>query len=57
MLLERAHRFCVKYMQGLSIRTRTDAALSLLGIYSIESEIDFRKLTLFGQFCRNISNC
>ena len=52
-----AHRFCVKYMQGLSIRTRTDAALSLLGIYSIESEIDFRKLTLFGQFSRNISNC
>ena len=48
--------FCVKYMQGLSIRSRTGAALSLLGIYSIESEIDFRKLTLFGQFCRNISN-
>ena len=57
MLLERAHIFCVKYMQGLSIRSRTGAALSLLGIYSIESEIDFRKLTLFGQFCRNISNC
>ena len=56
-LLERAHRFCVKYMQGLSIRTRTDAALSLLGIFSIESEIDLRKLTLFGQFCRNNMKC
>ena len=41
MLLERAHMFCVKYMQGLSKNTRTDAALSLLGIYSIESEIEF----------------
>ena len=56
-LLERAHRFCVKYMQGLSIRTRTDAALSLLGIFSIESEIDLRKLTLFGQFCGNNMKC
>ena len=56
-LLERAHRFCVKYMQGLSIRTRTDAALSLLGIFSIESEIDLRQLTLFGQFCRNNMKC
>ena len=44
-------------MQGLNIRTRTDAALSLLGIYSIESEIDFKKLILFGQFCRNDLNC
>ena len=57
MLLERANRFCVKYIQGLSIRTRTDVTLSLLRICSIESEIDFRKLTIFGQFCRNISNC
>ena len=57
IMLERVHRFCVKYMQGLSIRTRTDVALSLLGIYSIQSEIDFRNLTLFGQVCRDISNC
>ena len=57
LILERAHRFCVKFMQGLNIRTRTDAALSLLGIYSIESEIDFKKLILFGQFCRNDLNC
>ena len=57
LLLERAHRFCVKYMQGLSTRTRTDSALSLLGMFSIEFEIDLRKLTLFGQFCRNNMNC
>ena len=29
LILERAHRFCVKFMQSLNIRTRTDAALSL----------------------------
>ena len=57
LLLERAHRFCIKYMQGLSTRTRTDAALSLLGTFSIESEIDFRKLILFGQSCRNNMKC
>ena len=28
-------------------------AISMLGILSIESEIYLRKLTLFGQFCRN----
>ena len=33
LLLERAHLFCVKYMQGLNTRTRTDAALSLLGMF------------------------
>ncbi|MCG8048280.1 MAG: reverse transcriptase family protein, partial [Candidatus Thiodiazotropha endolucinida] len=56
LFLERAHRFCVKFMQGLNIRTRTDVALSLLGVYSIESEIDFRKLNLLGQLCRVKSN-
>ena len=30
-------------MQGLSIRTRFDVSLSLLGMHSIESKIDFRK--------------
>ena len=39
-------------MQSLSTRTRTDTALSLLGVFPIETDIDFRKLTLFGQFCR-----
>ena len=45
-------RFCIKYMQGLHLRTRIDIALSIISIYSIESEIDFRKLILFGQLCR-----
>ena len=55
--LERAHRFCVKYIQGLNTRTRTDIALSLMGIHAIESEIDFMKLNLFGQFCRSNVQC
>ena len=54
--LERAHRFCVKHMQFLYLRTRIDVALSLLCIFPIELELDFRKLTLFGQFCRLNSN-
>ena len=57
LVQEGAHRFCLKYMQGLSTRTRTDAALSLLGTFSIESNIDLRKLTFFGQFCRNNMKC
>ena len=52
VILERARRFCVNYMQSLNIRTRTDVALGLSGIYPIENEIDFKKLILFGQLCR-----
>ena len=51
LTVERAHRYCIKYMQGLHIRTRTAIALSLIGAYTVESEIDFKKLILFGQFC------
>ena len=43
-------------MQSLNLRTRTDVALSLLGIFPIKIDIDFRKLTLFGHFCRLNSN-
>ena len=39
---KKTHRFCVKFMQGLSIRTRTDAALSLLGIYSFGLKLTLR---------------
>ena len=39
-------------MQGLNIRTRTDITLSIIAMYTIESEIDFRKLTILGQLCR-----
>ena len=43
--LEIAHRFCIKYVQGLNVRTRTDIALSIMAMYTIEPDIDFRKLT------------
>ena len=55
--LERAHRFCIKYMQGFGIRTRTDVALGLLGVLPLESEVDFKKLNLLGQLCRNDTHC
>lgn len=48
--LERAHRFCIKFMQWLPCGTSTDVALTLLGSNSIEVEIDRRKLVFF-------SNC
>ena len=36
LTLERTHRFRVKHMQSLGLRTRTDVASSLLGIFLIE---------------------
>ncbi len=49
--LERAHRLCVKYMQSIPVRTRTDIALNIIGCLSIESIIDKIKLRFFGQLC------
>ena len=51
LCLERAHRFCIKFMQHLPFNTRTDISLSMISVNSIESEIDRRKLTFFGQVC------
>ena len=45
--LERAHRFCIKFMQCLPRGTSTDVALTLLDSNSIEVEIDRRKLVFF----------
>ena len=50
--LERAHRFCVKFMQFLPKSTSTDVALALFGFNSLETEIDYRKLIFLGQLCR-----
>jgi len=36
--LERAHRQCIKWMQGISNYTRTDLALGCLGIHPIEKK-------------------
>ena len=53
--LERTHRQCIKYMQSLPRYTRTDIALSCIGMVPIEHEINKRKLQLFGQLC-NLPN-
>jgi hypothetical protein len=50
--LERSHALCIKYIQCIVRSTRSDIALSLLGCRSLESEIDYKKLTLLGQLCR-----
>ena len=47
--LERAHRFCVKFIQGLPKQTRSDIALGILGANPIMAEIDKKKLIFFGQ--------
>ena len=54
--LEIAHRFCVKYSQGLPKLTRTDIALGLVGISSIEAYIDLQKLYFLGTLCNADSN-
>ena len=51
IILELAHRFCVKYMQSLPKRTSTDFVMSLLDFHNIEIEIDYRKLIFFRQLC------
>ena len=50
--IERAHRFCAKFIQFLPRNTNTEVVLSLIGINPIEADIDYRKLTFFGQLCR-----
>ena len=50
--LEIAHRFCVKFCQCLPRLTRTDIALGLMGITSIEAYIDMQKLNFLGTLCR-----
>ena len=50
--MEQCHRFCIKFMQRFPSRTRTAVALGMLGQNSLISDIDKRKLVLFGQLCR-----
>ena len=45
--LEKSHRFCSKLMQSLPRSTSTDVANLLIGLNSIEVEIDYRKLIFF----------
>lgn len=56
LLLERSHRFISKTLQGVPKRTRSDKCCSLLGMYSIETEINICKLLFLGRLCRLKSN-
>ena len=47
-----AHRFCIKFCQGLPKLTRTDIVLGLVGLSSIEAHIDMQKLNILGTLCR-----
>ena len=49
--LERAHRFCLKFMQNLPRNTKSEVALNLIASKPIEVEIDRRKLIFFEQLC------
>ena len=57
LTLERSHRLCLKYIQGLNIRTSTDCVMSMLDCLPLEMEIEYRKLNLFGQLCRLGLDC
>ena len=50
-VMERSHRFCLKFIQNINNATRTDVALTLLGGHCIEQDIDYRKMIFFGQLC------
>ena len=49
--LEIFYRFCAKVVQGFDKLTRTDMCLSMLGWYSIQAEIDKRKLGFLQKLC------
>ena len=57
MPVEKSNRLCLKQMQGLQSKSRTDIILGLLGILPIEAEIEKKKLSFFGQLCRLERNC
>ena len=47
-ILEKTHRFCIKYLQGLPRRTRTDVCTAMLGIANF---IRIRHLLFLRRLC------
>jgi hypothetical protein len=45
--LERAHRFCLKYIQHLPKRTKTVIVQCMVNVYAMETYLDIRKLQFF----------
>ena len=50
-MLEKTHRFCVKYLQGFKRRTRTDVSTAAIGIASITTYIHIRQLLFLRRLC------
>ena len=50
-ILEKTHRFCIKYLQGLPRRTRTDVCTAMLGITDLTSFIHIRQLLFLRRLC------
>ncbi|MES9882637.1 MAG: reverse transcriptase family protein [Sedimenticola sp.] len=50
--LETVHHFCIKVIQSFPKQTRSDCALGMLGISSLESYMDAQKLNFYGMLCR-----
>ena len=57
LVLEWTHRLCLKHVQGLHLRSRTDIVLGMLSAFPTEAETDKRKLAFLGQLCRLHRNC
>jgi len=54
--LERAHRLCIKSIQGYKRSTATDFSLATSNSIPIETMIECNKLKFFGQLCRLKTN-
>ena len=52
LIIERAHRFCLKRMQGFHRSTRTAIAQSMIGAYSMSAMIEEKCLLFFSQLCK-----
>ena len=50
-MLEKTHRFCVKYLQGFKRRTRTVISYAAIGIARITTYIHIRQLLFLGRLC------
>ena len=48
-MLEVTYRFCLKYMQNISKRNKTNMCMAYLGVTSVEYSIDKYKLLFFSQ--------
>ena len=51
-ILNRTHRFASKRIQGLGPRTKSEATIGSIGLWSIEGYVNKRKLLFFGNLCR-----